>query len=139
MRFPEFNAKSVALEVTKKDFSENRKMFDKKVAALELALVKFSEFKDEQKADDKKRKKTKKKAKQKLKKEQLARGMYNEELDVYDAERCLVILWLAVTYQKALLGLKVRKGYSGKDTTDEEIFDQDSDDAASVSLDERCT
>ena len=72
----------MALEVTKKDFSENRKMFDKKVAALELALVKFSEFKEEQKADDKKRKKTEKKAKQKLKKEQLARGIYNEELDV---------------------------------------------------------
>ena len=127
----------MALEVTKKDFSENRKMFDKKVAALELALVKFSEFKEEQKADDKKRKKTEKKAKQKLKKEQLECIMRN--LMLMMLERCLVILWLAVTYQKALLGLQVRKGYSGKDSTDEEIFDQDSDDAASVSLEERCT
>ena len=82
----DLNAKSVALEATKKDFSENRKMFDKKVATLELELVKFSEFKEEKKADDKMRKKTEKKAKQKLKKEQLARGISDEEHIVKDVD-----------------------------------------------------
>ena len=69
----EFNATAVALAASKKDFSENHKMFYKKINKLELELVQFREFKEEKTAENKRRKKIEKKAKQKKKKEQLAR------------------------------------------------------------------
>ena len=65
------NTVSVALTSSKKDLKERQNEFDKRVNQFEKELLKLSEFKSEQEADDKIRKRAEKKARQKKRKEHL--------------------------------------------------------------------